>query len=258
MDRKEPLPMVRVNDPIISSKRIYFDYRIHMCRHVNRLLDGDRHAWEEFQNLRSALKRSKHLAKWFSWEDPFLKEPWPHDLQPPHREFLCKRIRISLRTLKSYEKMGFLPEAPGSSPYALHHVKRLQWILFFLKELRINTPGLLAMLDNGHLFTRLEVLACSAPPHLPIHRSPPSQQPQKRVTYREGLQTDDDQGTRDLLHDMGNRIHIIAGRANLLKRKMGDHELSERNLSIILAQTQKAEILLKALMSRVRRTSGNA
>jgi len=45
---------------------------------------------------------------------------------------------------------------------------------------------------------------------------------------------------RELLHDMGNKLHVISGRAERLRRKIPDNELVEKNTSIILAQAQEA------------------
>ena len=44
---------------------------------------------------------------------------------------------------------------------------------------------------------------------------------------------------RQALHEIGNSIHVIAGRANRLKNKLEGNELAEYNLSVIIEQSEK-------------------
>ncbi len=254
MDQKESPLTFQGKGLSNSAAWIFSDYRIHICRLSNKLLEGDKRSWEDFQNLRSALTKYDSLAKRFAWETPFVKTPWPEDQQPFDRKSLCEKIGMSPATLRAYERLGLLPGDDGSSFYAKHHVKRLQWVLFFLKELNISPQGLVAILSTDTTRSQMETLARSAAPHQPVHLSPPSKQTKKRVTYREDS-AKNRQEDRDLLHDMGNRIHIIGCRANLLRRKMGGHALSEKHLSIILTQTEQAETILNTMMNRVRKGS---
>jgi hypothetical protein len=58
-----------------------------------------------------------------------------------------------------------------------------------------------------------------------------------------------------MIHDMGNRLHIIAGRANRLRNKVRGCELTEQNTSIIIDQVDQAERILQDL-SGVVKTGG--
>ena len=55
----------------------------------------------------------------------------------------------------------------------------------------------------------------------------------------------------DMLHEMGNKLHLISGRAERLRRKLAGNETAEKNLSIILSQSERAVHLLEGLRKRI-------
>lgn len=238
------LSLLNENLPDIPSK-VFQDYRLWVCRNFDKLLKGDKDFWRLFQKCRSRfIEQSGLPGDRFAWEGPFVREPFQN--KTFFRTTLCKRVGMSPATLRSYEKADLLP-SPASSFYEKPSIKRLQWILFFRKELGFRVPELAALLSIQPIRSQLDDLVCSAEPSLPVHLSPPVNKEKKSMRYGRECPSTDSQANVELLHDMGNRLHIIAGRANLLRRKMVGNDVAERNLTIILSQSKRADKILNAL-----------
>jgi DNA-binding transcriptional MerR regulator len=221
------------------------EYRLWVCRNLDKLLVGDRQFWEEFRDRRERLLALARVRPGvpFAWEASFVQAPLRD--RTLSRRALCAIGGVSPSSLRSYLRLGLLE---GGNPVPVrfqpHHVKRLQWILFFLRELGIAVPGLAALLSLQSVRDHVDRLARSQASHYPVHLSPPQEQAAAEPV--EGVRTPaGSANTREFLHDLGNRLHIIGGRANLLKNKLAGNAVAERNLSIILSQVEMAANALK-------------
>lgn len=56
---------------------------------------------------------------------------------------------------------------------------------------------------------------------------------------------------RELAHRLGNPLHVIAGRARLLIKKMPGNETAKRNLDIILSQAERMEGIIREMLDQV-------
>ena len=225
---------------------IIADYRFWVCRNLGCLLAGDRTCWREFRQRREFFLQEGPMGRrLLAWEQGFL-----HDAlltKTLSRATLCRIAGISPATLRSHERLGLLRAPSGEKvPFPSSHLKRLQWTLFFLKELRIPASGLSAMLSCEPVNRLMESLSRSAPANLPVHRSPPGRG-SGRAVAAVSLSPAGRKSLREMFHDLGNRFHVMGGRANLLRRKMAGNPVTDRNLAIILAQVESAEGILKAM-----------
>jgi signal transduction histidine kinase len=143
-------------------------------------------------------------------------------------------------------------EGPAPGFFDTQQVNGLQWLLFFSRELGLRIHAISALLsleEPRHLF---EILARSSTPNVPVHESltAASQPDRKRVNWDPGVQLPDVRAIRNMIHDLGNKLHVIAGRADRLRRKLPDNELAEKNLSIILEQSEMASRTLGEMRSQ--------
>lgn len=235
-------------------------YRSWLGRNLDRLLDGEPAFWSAFQRVRSRmLLDSTGSGLRARWEEPFTRPP-PRSL-PSTRLDVCAHAGISRTTLSRLRRAGLLAyPPPAPPPYAPEHLKWLQWVLFFTREVGLSHACLRALLSLEDVHRRLVLLCRAAPLHHPVHRSPPSAQ-------APGLSTRPDEGILQeverldgLIHKMGNRIQIIGGRAGRLHRIKGETcPVTHRNLSIVLAEVGETEDLLEQLraVAATLRARGN-
>ncbi len=225
-----------------GSPEEFHDYRRWVCSHVDSLLCGDPVFWEQFGSRRSRLRNAPDpIGARFNWERSFLERPVGKE--PISRRELAAGYGVSRDRLRRYERAGMFSDAlPGPEGYGLQQVKRLQWILFFTRELGIQTPGLTTLLSLEGLRSQFSHLSSSTTPDVPIHRSLPgaSHPGGKRVNSRQEVPYTTVREMRDLLHEIGNKLHVISGRADRLRRKLSGNTLAEKNLTIILSQSERA------------------
>ena len=69
-------------------------------------------------------------------------------------------------------------------------------------------------------------------------------------SFRSGSPTTE---ARELAHLLGNPLHIIAGRARLLLKKMPENETAKRNLDIILSQAERMEEIIREFLDQAER-----
>jgi len=56
-----------------------------------------------------------------------------------------------------------------------------------------------------------------------------------------------------LAHEIGTPLNIIGGRAELIKRKLDDLEGAQKNLDIIVQQTERITKIIQQLLGFVRK-----
>ncbi len=56
-----------------------------------------------------------------------------------------------------------------------------------------------------------------------------------------------------LAHEVGTPLNIIYGRAELIKRRLGDHGEIRKNLDIILSQTERITLIIQQLLGFIRK-----
>ena len=231
--------------------RDFLAYRRWVLGRLASLLSGDDAFWDTFERTRSRFCAAPgSLTSRFSWEKPFLRRP-AGQADPISRRDLCTGYGISGDRLRRYEQAGMFPGPPGPGPrvYGMKFVKRLQWVLFFHSELGLHVDCLSAFFSMEAVQSGFESLTASAPPHVPVHRSRPAPSPGRRKTVDllERPTFPGPRSPREPLHDLGNNLHVISGRAERLRRKLPGNELVERNTSIILEQSKKAAAALGKL-----------
>jgi len=130
-----------------------------------------------------------------------------------------------------------------------HHLKTLQWFLFFSRELGLQIHAISALLSLDEPRRLFEILARSSAPNLPVHESQPaaSQPERKGVDWGQATPHADVRAIRAMIHELGNKLHVIGGRASRLRRKLAENELADKNLSIILDQSEIAARTLAEL-----------
>ncbi len=214
-----------------------------VCRNLFPLFSGDTAAWEQFAVIRSRLLSPTNSGPGtkFAWEAPFLAHP-PVG-QPVSRADLCRGFGVSRNSLLGYERAGIFPTVPSPPHmYEPHQVKRLQWILFLVRELGILPTAVSAMFSDPAFSSLFEILTKSSSTDFPVHLSPPapSNHGEKCVHCEKEAPFPGSREVRNLLHYLGNKLHVIAGRADRLKRKLPGNETADKNLSIILSQSREA------------------
>lgn len=224
--------------------KAFESYRNWVLSRLSQLLSGEPLFWEEFERRRSRLQEATGPpAARLDWEKPFLAGP-SAAASPDDRERETA-YGVSRYRLRAYRRSGLIPTAtsgPGEEEPGPRRAKRLQWLLFLHHELGIPVPCISAVLALAGGDDLLDALAASVPPHVPIHRSRPPASPAPGNDVDSSLETSTPRvrRMRDLLHEMGNKVHVIAGRAERLRRKSPENELVCRNASIILDQAEQA------------------
>jgi len=246
MSRKSGNPAVLRETPEKTLPAAIADYRRWVRLSLDGLLAGNTAAWKEFRRRRGSLRKAGPIARrLFEWEEGFLRETAP--IQTVPRAAMCRIGGISPSALRSYQDLGLLGARPrGKAFYRAEDLKRLQWVLFLLRELKIPASGLSLLLSFESINLRVAALSRSVAANLPIHYPPPCGASGSGQGVAEAA-AGGDKVRREMFHDLGNRFHVIGGRANLLRRKMAGTAEAERNLAIILAQLASAEGILQDL-----------
>jgi signal transduction histidine kinase len=217
-------------------------YRLWVCANLGRLMSGEPEFWDRFSHDRSFLITCPEpIRSRFAWERPFLSRN-PLKL-PVSVAQLVNVYHVSRDGLRQCQRAGVLRAAgPAPGSFDMHQIKRLQWLLFFSRELGLRIHAISALLSLEEPRRQFEILARSSTLNLPVHESLPaaSQRRRKGVDWVEATQYTDVRAIRDLIHELGNKLHVIAGRADRLRRKLPENELAEKNLSIILDQSEMA------------------
>lgn len=195
------------------------------------LVLGEPSAWEEYRSRRkAALERSGTAdSREFPPIDEFLS-------QPGDRGSICAGLGIEPSYLDHLENTGLIKPGEGTPPrYSAADLERIYWAAFFLREMALDCNGVEALLSFfGYL----------KPPETPDRCLPgrPAAAKAGVPGSRNGEATATpscETAIEMLLHDIGTPLHVIGGRADLLRRKLADSEIAVRNLSIIQDQVQR-------------------
>jgi len=259
MKRRDDPPGPRPLREVIHADPAAFQaYRRWVLQNLSPLFCGVPSAWERFSQLRSRWMPPLHSdapGAPFSWETRFLALP-PGAL-PGSRAALSRACGVSVGSLRVYEEAGILSRPPRRAGYEPYQIKRLQWIQFLVHEIGIPPAGVSALLAVPGCAGPFDLLVRNSPGPVPVHLSAPfaSNPDGECVHCEEKAGNSGLREVRDLLHDLGNKLHVIAGRADRLKRKLADNETADQNLSIIVSQVRIAWETLERLRRLLVRDS---
>ena len=182
-------------------------YQKWLHKNVALLVCGDITAWSHYTAGKDYLLA--RFPELHSHMAPTMHEYLETHEQPLSKETMCTRLGINLSYVLQLEEDGYVRTPCGELPrYSHEDQKKIYWALFFEKEMGITRD------DLGALLSFVDLVGA-------------------KVAY-----------LREMLHDLGTPLHIIGGRAHLLRRKLPHSEIAEKNLTIIQTQVEKMIELL--------------
>jgi len=240
-----------------GSLKPFREYRRWVRQGLLLLFEGDPDFWDRFSRERSHLLREPDpVGSRFRWERPFLERPPPG--RPVRPEYLRTAYGVSVECVRRYRQAGLLgPAASSAEGLGAQDLKELQWLLFLNQELRVPISCLTLLSSQETLRQKLSRLMESTPPNAPVHqaRLDASHSERNIVHFRERAPFPAVREVRERLHEMGNKLHVISGRAQRLRRKLPDNEEAQRNLSIILAESERAATILGEIRTLIAASS---
>jgi hypothetical protein len=218
-------------------------YHAWLRRMAPLLVLGEPSAWAEYRSRRRVVLERSGAAdcRDFPPIEEFLA-------QPGDRGSICAGLGIDPSCLDHLEKTGLIRAGEGMPPrYPPDDLVRIYWAVFFFREMALDSSGVETLLwFLGHLRAP-EALGGGTPGMHPA--GGPAGVPGSRSGEATATPSSETAIER-LLHDIGTPLHVIGGRADLLKRKLADSEIAVRNLSIIQEQVQRIIALVNNYRSR--------
>ncbi len=234
MERHSLSSSLRASD--IAPEKISLEtYRRWLTVTYPLLILGSASAWTEYHAWKNALLT--HSPNCSVGRLPTLDE---FLARPLDTKTVCAGLEIDLPYLMRLEKKGIIgPPSDTSCTYSPEEGARIYWAVFFQREMGLDDSGTEALL------WLLKHLSPFMARHMPITKNmdPEAQTAHEHLgdtafCYSASI-------AEHILHDIGSPLHVIGGRADLLRRKLANVEVAVKNLSIIQEHVKKIIDILK-------------